>query len=361
MSVDTRTPRTPTGDRSSGIDDAPALSMVKVPSDPAQVIVNHASFRVQFGASARAGESARIARHWSATQDTARMPVAGAAGPAAPAAARRRALVWSGRSDRTTPAHTGCSRRCGPEPVTTPRTRSPTPEPHRSSPASTSTGGAPSYDGYDDGPPPRPSRPRSSAPSAAPSPTAPAAARHAHRRQRLRRTRLHRRGLRLRRRSRQLRRRRHRARRAAHQAPRRRPGAARLLPRPPHEPRRRAAARCASSSASSPSTPASGKLCDPVYFDGGERGSMVKWLNTLHPWDVAEPLRQFALEHPVGAGLVIAFLQVIVGVLTVLGCWQRVGAVIGAGLSRRCSSPSAGRASPSTTRPTSSTSPPGPR
>lgn len=63
MSVDTRTPRTPTGDRSSGYDDAPALSMVKVPSDPAQVIVNHASFRVQFGASARRTQSPRIARH----------------------------------------------------------------------------------------------------------------------------------------------------------------------------------------------------------------------------------------------------------------------------------------------------------
>jgi uncharacterized membrane protein YphA (DoxX/SURF4 family) len=76
-----------------------------------------------------------------------------------------------------------------------------------------------------------------------------------------------------------------------------------------------------------------GKLCDPVYFDGGERGSMVKWLNSLHPWEVAEPLRQFALAHPVGAGLVIAFLQVLVGVLTVLGLWQRVAAVVGAGLS----------------------------
>ncbi|MEV8156280.1 hypothetical protein AB0R11_27790, partial [Streptomyces fradiae] len=40
MSVDTRTPR-------PGFDDQPALSMVKVNSDPAQVIVNHASFRVQ--------------------------------------------------------------------------------------------------------------------------------------------------------------------------------------------------------------------------------------------------------------------------------------------------------------------------
>ena len=76
-----------------------------------------------------------------------------------------------------------------------------------------------------------------------------------------------------------------------------------------------------------------GKLCDPVYFDGGKRGSMVKWLNSLHPWELAEPLRQFALQHPVGAGLVIAFLQVIVGVLTVLGLWQRVAAVVGALLS----------------------------
>jgi uncharacterized membrane protein YphA (DoxX/SURF4 family) len=76
-----------------------------------------------------------------------------------------------------------------------------------------------------------------------------------------------------------------------------------------------------------------GKLCDPVYFDGGKRGSMVKWLNTLHPWEVAEPLRQFALQHPVGSGLVIAFAQVIVGVLTILGLWQRVAAVGGALLS----------------------------
>ncbi|GAA2788922.1 membrane protein [Streptomyces showdoensis] len=76
-----------------------------------------------------------------------------------------------------------------------------------------------------------------------------------------------------------------------------------------------------------------GKLCDPVYFDGGERGSMVKWLNSLHPWGLAEPLRDFALQHPVGAGLTVAFLQVVVGVLTVLGLWQRVAAVVGALLS----------------------------
>ncbi|GGS18289.1 membrane protein [Streptomyces aureoverticillatus] len=76
-----------------------------------------------------------------------------------------------------------------------------------------------------------------------------------------------------------------------------------------------------------------GKLCDPVYFDGGERGSMVKWLNSLHPWALAEPLRDWALQHPVGAGLVIAFLQVIVGVLTVLGLWQRLAASVGVLLS----------------------------
>ncbi|MEU9101165.1 DoxX family membrane protein [Streptomyces sp. NPDC048361] len=76
-----------------------------------------------------------------------------------------------------------------------------------------------------------------------------------------------------------------------------------------------------------------GKLCDPVYFDGGERGSMVKWLHSLHPWALAEPLRDFALSHPVGAGLTVAFLQVVVGVLTMLGLWQRVAAVFGALLS----------------------------
>lgn len=76
-----------------------------------------------------------------------------------------------------------------------------------------------------------------------------------------------------------------------------------------------------------------GKLCDPVYFDGGDRGSLVKWLSSLHPWALAEPLRDFALAHPVGAGLTVAFLQVVVGVLTVLGLWQRLAAVIGALLS----------------------------
>jgi uncharacterized membrane protein YphA (DoxX/SURF4 family) len=76
-----------------------------------------------------------------------------------------------------------------------------------------------------------------------------------------------------------------------------------------------------------------GKLCDPVYFDGGERGSMVAWLRSLHPWSIASPLRDFALEHPVGAGLTVAFLQVIVGVLTMCGLWQRLAASIGTMLS----------------------------
>ncbi|MFD0057018.1 DoxX family membrane protein [Streptomyces sp. NPDC127168] len=331
MSVDTRTPRTPTGDRSSGYDDAPALSMVKVPSDPAQVIVNHASFRVQFGASARRTQSPRIAQHLSATQTTPRIP-------AAPG--RRRAVVWSGRSD---PDDTGAHRLLqavragaghhvedpgadagatqvipkvdlgggplgyddydgydgGPatETLETPLVgaqRGPVPEGTRLLPAMRTVGSAydePAYaaqdfghgegedheghDGYgddSDADEPR-GRRRSDDP-----------ARHAYfpgRRMNL--------------------------------------GVV-LLPL-------RVFLGFISIYAGM------GKLCDPVYFDGGERGSMVKWLNTLHPWDVAEPLRQFALAHPVGAGLVIAFLQVLVGVLTVLGCWQRVGAVIGAGLS----------------------------
>ncbi|MFJ8040635.1 DoxX family membrane protein [Kitasatospora sp. NPDC096147] len=68
------------------------------------------------------------------------------------------------------------------------------------------------------------------------------------------------------------------------------------------------------------------KLCDPVYFDGGDRGSMMRWLSSLHPWGVAQPLLDFAMAHPVGAGLAVAFTQVVVGVLSLLGLWQRVAA-----------------------------------
>lgn len=68
------------------------------------------------------------------------------------------------------------------------------------------------------------------------------------------------------------------------------------------------------------------KLCDPVYFDGGARGSMMHWLQSLHPWPMAQPLLQFALTHPVGAGLAVAFVQIVVGVLSILGLWQRLAA-----------------------------------
>ncbi|MGC0339787.1 DoxX family membrane protein [Streptomyces sp. SLBN-8D4] len=315
MSVDTRTPRTPTGDGPSGFDDAPALSMVKVPSDPAQIIVNHASFRVQLGASTRRAQSPRIARNLTAAEDTTRMPAAGAAG-------RRRPVVWSGRS---APDDTGAHRllqavRGGSvghaEPpaadagatqvipridvdhgyqadyddelaqtMATPvvgAQRTPDSDGTRLLPHMRTVGSA--YDepahggeefdeGFDEARADRATRRQGDE-----------AARHAYypgRRMNL--------------------------------------GVV-LLPL-------RIFLGFISIYAGM------GKLCDPVYFDGGKRGSMVKWLNTLHPWEVAEPLRQFALQHPVGAGLVIAFLQVIVGVLTILGCWQRVAAVIGAGLS----------------------------
>ncbi|MDX3245004.1 DoxX family membrane protein [Streptomyces sp. ME18-1-4] len=336
MSVDTRTPRTPTGDRSSGFDDAPALSMVKVPSDPAQIIVSHASFRVQLGASARRNQSPRIARHVSAIDDTARIPVVGAAGRAGAASGgRRRAVVWSGQ---TAPDDTGAHRllqavRAGSvghgEPPTAdagatqviPRVdmggrgydgdlaaqtletpivgaqRSPAAGEHRLLPNMRTVGSAYDEPAYDD------------------------------------------------------------ARfdefgdRDADAGP------DQDLDQGPHRDRGRRSRRQGEDPARHAYYPGRrmnlgvvllplrvflgfisiyggmGKLCDPVYFDGGKRGSMVKWLNTLHPWEVAEPLRQFALHHPIGSGLVIAFLQVVVGVLTVLGCWQRVAAVVGAGLS----------------------------
>jgi len=334
MSVDTRTPRTPTGDRSSGFDDAPALSMVKVPSDPAQVIVNHASFRVQLGAPPR-NQSPRVSRHLSSIDDTARIPVVGMAGRAGAVGAagsasvgRRRApVVWSGKS---APDDTGAHRLlqavrstsvghrpAGPagdagatqvisrigeqhgydgdltvETIETPLIggqRTPDPGEIRLLPhmrSVDSTYDEPAYGGgefeYDDLEAPDPLDEDNGDTHV----------------------------------------RRHGADpvRHAYYPGRRMNLGVVLLPL-------RVFLGFISIYAGM------GKLCDPVYFDGGKRGSMVKWLNTLHPWEVAEPLRQFALQHPVGAGLVIAFFQVIVGVLTVLGLWQRVAAVVGAMLS----------------------------
>ncbi|NEE14050.1 DoxX family membrane protein [Streptomyces sp. SID7499] len=336
MSVDTRTPRTPTGDRSSGLDDAPALSMVKVPSDPAQVIVNHASFRVQLGVSTRRVQSPRVARHLTATEDTARIPQVG--GEADGATARRRPVVWSGRSaPDDTGAHrllqavrhesvrhadesasdTGATQvisRVGPgydgpgyqgagyggdgyggdgyghdlaQTVETPvvgpqRTHEPA-DGTRLLPPMRTVGSAYDEPAYEDG--------EFEESAADADGTGRRAKRHGD----------------------------DPARHAYYPGRRMNLGVV-LLPL-------RVFLGFISIYAGM------GKLCDPVYFEGGKRGSMVKWLNTLHPWEVAEPLRQFALEHPVGAGLVIAFAQVIVGVLTVLGCWQRVAACLGALLS----------------------------
>ncbi|MFJ4539120.1 DoxX family protein [Streptomyces tibetensis] len=336
MSVDTRTPRTPTGDRSSGLDDAPALSMVKVPSDPAQVIVNHASFRVQLGVSTRRVQSPRVARHLTATEDTARIPQV--RGEADGATARRRPVVWSGRS---APDDTGAHRllqavrhesvrhadepasdagatqvisRVGPgydgpgyqgagyggdgyagdgyegdlaqtveTPVVGPQRRHDPADGTRLLPRMRTVGSAYDEPAYEDG--------EFEESGTAADDMGHRAKRHGD----------------------------DPARHAYYPGRRMNLGVV-LLPL-------RVFLGFISIYAGM------GKLCDPVYFEGGKRGSMVKWLNTLHPWEVAEPLRQFALEHPVGAGLVIAFAQVIVGVLTVLGCWQRVAAGLGALLS----------------------------
>lgn len=332
MSVDTRTPRTPTGDRSSGIDDAPALSMVKVPSDPAQVIVNHASFRVQLGASARRAPSPRIAPHMSAAQTTARIPVVTSMGAAGPPAARRRPVVWSGRS---APDDTGAHRllqavrqhdgiRHADDLFTDSGATRVLPH----------TG--PGYDtGYDDGPatqpldlpfvgvqrgpgdgpllpPMRPSGSAYDEPGHDHAYGSPDYGTSDHDEpahdDEFRST-----GRRGRRHGDET------ARHAYYPGRRLNLGVV-LLPL-------RVFLGGISIYAGM------SKLCDPLYFEGGKRGSMVKWLHTLHPWEVAEPLRQFALEHPIGSGLAIAFAQVVVGVLTVLGCWQRVAAVAGAALS----------------------------
>ncbi|MFJ9634046.1 DoxX family membrane protein [Streptomyces sp. NPDC101175] len=318
MSVDTRTPRTPTGDRSSGfqsgLDEPPALSMVKVPSDPAQVIVNHASFRVQLGASTRT-QNPRLARQSSAAEDPARMAATGSG------AARRRPVVWSGRSapddtgaHRLLQAVRGSGVRHGEQPTADAGATQVIPriqdggygDDHLTAQTlETPLVGAQRGHAHDTGenrllPPMRTVG-------------------------------------------------------SAYDEPAYGDGEfedfeadgdrARRTARHPNDPVRHAYYPGRRMNLGVVLLPlriflgfisiyaGMGKLCDPVYFDGGKRGSMVKWLNTLHPWEVAEPLRQFALQHPVGSGLVIAFAQVIVGVLTILGLWQRVAAVGGALLS----------------------------
>ncbi|MFF8412648.1 DoxX family protein [Streptomyces omiyaensis] len=276
MSVDTRTPR-------PGFDDQPALSMVKVDSDPAQVIVNHASFRVRlapaqqpkFAAGPRAGA------------------LSGADGAGAP---RRRPVVWTGKA---TPGATGLLQAVRessaapgagvstlePATQTIPRIDDTMPTPV------VPAGAAPilppmrrAEGAYDDVYEMRPEAAEYE--EARPAPQRPGSDPVRH----------------------------------AYYPGRRMNLGVVLLPL-------RVFLGFISVYAGM------GKLCDPVYFDGGERGSMVKWLTQLHPWPLAEPLRDFALQHPVGAGLTVAFLQVVVGVLTILGLWQRVAAVVGALLS----------------------------
>ncbi|MFH8563035.1 DoxX family membrane protein [Streptomyces sp. NPDC017988] len=328
MSVDTRTPRTPTGGSSSGFDEAPALSMVKVPSDPAQVIVSHASFRVQLPAAGRI-QSPRISRHLGLSDETVRIPAVGAA------AKRRAPVVWSGKSAPGDPGATGLLqavrgsgvRRSAEEagPYDDGGATQVIPRvalddgPQASRTAATPTAGSapqtqllpqmrmPSSDyderlaeederfgayeyeyAYGDG--------NTGVDGADVDDDADDMAEERRRRQGVEPV------------------------RHAYYPGRRMNLGVVLLPL-------RVFLGFISIYAGM------GKLCDPVYFDGGRRGSMVKWLTSLHPWELAEPLRDFALQHPVGAGLSIAFLQVVVGVLTVLGLWQRVAASIGVLLS----------------------------
>ncbi|WP_067272230.1 DoxX family membrane protein [Streptomyces jeddahensis] len=365
--MDTRTPRTPTGGRSSGFDDAPALSMVKVPCDPAQVIVNHASFRVHFPTT-RPAQSPRIGRHPGAPAVPGRVP-----------GARRAPLVWTGRSEPGDAAATGLRQAVRDTGAATlpdtgygtddARSTQVIPridlgeESHRYSrggyndqdayggyagygsstgfsddtryddtvetplPTGTShpgtgadqipllaqlrgagsayeeplyTGaefgaggayGAGAYSAYDSevyGPYGSGVYGDAYDEESAGEGEGRAARRHGAEPVR-----------------------------HAYYPGRRMNLGVVLLPL-------RILLGFVSVYAGM------GKLCDPVYFDRSGPGSMAGWLHSLHPWGLAEPLHGFALQHPVGVGLCVAFLQVIVGALTVLGLWQRLAAATGA-------------------------------
>ncbi|MFE2145552.1 DoxX family protein [Streptomyces sp. NPDC059456] len=299
MSVDTRT---------SGFDDQPALSMVKVPCDPAQVIVNHASFRVRLAPSPSARSKPANA--------PGRVPVLGGAVVAAAGAGRRRApVVWSGKSAPGDTAamggllqavrehgrgHTGYG---GYDDGDAGATQT-IPRVDLAHDLAEDTLATPTVIGqrtYGDPDGTRPLTPVRDLPYDHPYAGGPGT-HHGTPPADTRRTPNDTRG------------------QASYYPGRRMNLGVVLLPL-----RVFLGFICIYAGM--------GKLCDPVYFDGGERGSMVTWLRTLHPWALAEPLRDFALAHPVGAGLSVAFLQVIVGVLTVLGLWQRFAACIGALLS----------------------------
>ncbi|MFE6907510.1 DoxX family protein [Streptomyces erythrochromogenes] len=286
MSVDTRT---------SGFDDQPALSMVKVPCDPAQVIVNHASFRVRLAPSPSARSKPAKA--------PGRAPVLGGAVVAAAGATRRRApVVWSGKSDTgdAAAAMGGLLQAVrGHDEYEGGAATQVIPRIDLDHDLAEDTLATPTVIGQRSYGDPSETRPLAAVrdlpyeqphgPGAGPGPDA-------------RRPAGDNRG------------------QASYYPGRRMNLGVVLLPL-------RVFLGFISIYAGM------GKLCDPVYFDGGERGSMVTWLHTLTPWALAEPLRDFALAHPVGAGLSVAFLQVIVGVLTVFGLWQRFAACFGALLS----------------------------
>ncbi|MET9601134.1 DoxX family protein [Streptomyces sp. NPDC006459] len=286
MSVDTRT---------SGFDDQPALSMVKVPCDPAQVIVNHASFRVRLAPSPSARSKPAKA--------PGRAPVLGGAVVAAAGATRRRApVVWSGKSDAGDAAAMGGLLQAvreagrGHDEYDGGATQV-IPRIDLAHDLAEDTVATPTVIGqrsYGDPAETRPLAAVRDLPYQEPPGSGPGAD--------SRRTGPDTRG------------------QASYYPGRRMNLGVVLLPL-------RVFLGFISIYAGM------GKLCDPVYFDGGERGSMVTWLHTLTPWALAEPLRDFALAHPVGAGLSVAFLQVIVGVLTVFGLWQRFAACFGALLS----------------------------
>lgn len=333
MSVDTRTPRTPTGGGAPGFDER-VLTMPRVPSDPAQVIVNHVSFRVQLGAN-----SSRAL----GLDDTAKIPVV----TQAAGAGRRRAapVVWSGqgasgdpvagqlmqavrRADAATNAATQVLPRIddttvlpqaapaaptvvGPRTAEAPTGLLPRPygpadadEGAASGGSGDAAGAAPySGGGRADGRGGLGAAGHADGPlvgwTGGEGPQAGDDTAAAERRPRNRRGEP--------------------VKHAWYPGRRMNLGIV-LLPL-----RIFLGFVCIYAGM--------GKLCDRVYFDGGKRGSMVTWLSSLHPWALAEPLRAAALDHPVGAGLSIAFLQVVVGVLTVVGLWQRVAAVFGAALS----------------------------
>ena len=95
-----------------------------------------------------------------------------------------------------------------------------------------------------------------------------------------------------------------------------------------------------------------GKLLSPAYFGAGPRGLATLAESFAKGSPLAGPVRAVVLAHPFLFALLLAVLELVAGICTVIGLASRLAAGVGLGLSLAFFSPRAGRSGRSSTAPT---------